>query len=171
MSQNGKITTKENFEINVHNGNVLVYVHDVNNDPDKIKLAIDIVDHLKCKLDDMCDGNLTESDTIPKETLDYINLEYQNFITSKTALTKLAKEFNKKLLKQIDDIKLPSLEDYLSSKYSFSSSKFVCEYCNFVGKNQQSKSAHLRGCVERKRIEKEKETGQKSNIIYCSTST
>lgn len=171
LSQNGKITTKENFEINVHNGNVLVYVHDVNNDPDKIKLAIDIVDHLKCKLDDMCDGNLTESDTIPKETLDYINLEYQNFITSKTALTKLAKEFNKKLLKQIDDIKLPSLEDYLSSKYSFSSSKFVCEYCNFVGKNQQSKSAHLRGCVERKRIEKEKETGQKSNIIYCSTST
>ena len=171
LSQNGKITTKENFEINVHNGNVLVYVHDVNNDPDKIKLAVDIVDHLKCKLDDMCDGNLIESDTIPKETLDYINLEYQNFITSKTALTKLAKEFNKKLLKQIDDIKLPSLEDYLSSKYSFSSSKFVCEYCNFVGKNQQSKSAHLRGCVERKRIEKEKETGQKSNIIYFSTST
>ena len=95
MSQNGKITTKENFEINVHNGNVLVYVHDVNNDPDKIKLAIDIVDHLKCKLDDMCDGNLTESDTIPKETLDYINLEYQNFITSKTALTKLAKSLIK----------------------------------------------------------------------------
>lgn len=169
LSQNGKITTKENFEINIHNGNVLVYVHDVNNDPDKIKLAIDIVDHLKCKLDDMCDDNMVDTDSISKETLDYINLEYQNFITAKTSLTKLAKEFNKKLLKQIDDIKLPSLEDYLSSKYSFSSSKFVCEYCNFVGKNQQSKSAHLRGCVERKRIEKEKETGEKTNVIYCKT--
>jgi len=49
LSQNGKITTKENFEINIHNGNVLVYVHDVHNDPDKIKLAVDIVDHLKEK--------------------------------------------------------------------------------------------------------------------------
>ena len=112
---------------------------------------------------------MVDTDSISKETLDYINLEYQNFITAKTSITKLAKEFNKKLLKQIDDIKLPSLEDYLSSKYSFSSSKFVCEYCNFVGKNQQSKSAHLRGCTERKRIEKEKETGEKTNVIYCET--
>ena len=79
--------------------------------------------------------------------------KYKNFITSKTSLIKLAKDFNKKLLRQIDDIKLPTLEDYLSTKYSVSSDKFICEYCNFIGKNQQSKSAHLRGCAEKKRID------------------
>ena len=153
LSQNGKITTKENFEINVHNNNVLVYVHNVNNDPDKIKLAIDIVDHLKGKLDDLAGENIGTTDTISKEILEYINLEYKNFITSKTSLIKLAKDFNKKLLRQIDEIKLPTLEDYLSTKYSVSSDKFICEYCNFIGKNQQSKSAHLRGCAEKKRID------------------
>ena len=148
LSQNGKITTKENFEINIHNGNVLVYIHDVNNDPDKIKLAVDIVDHLKNKLDEYEDNN--DQDNISKEMLEYINVEYQNFVSSKTSLMKLAKDFNQKLIKQIEEIKMPTLENYLSSKYSFSSNKFVCEFCSFVGKNQQSRAAHLRGCIKRK---------------------
>ena len=166
LSQGGKITTKDNYEINIHNGNVLVYVHDVNNDPDKIKLAVDIVDHLKCKLDEFAGEEST--DNISKEMLDTINVEYQNFAASKTSLIKLTKEFNKKFLKQIEEIKMPTLEDYLSSKYAFSSNKFVCEYCGFIGKNQQSKSAHLRGCVERKRIMKEKTEGQEQ-VIVCET--
>lgn len=164
LSQNGKITTKENFEINIHNGNVLVYVHEVNNDPDKIKLAVDIVDHLKEKLDEYEDYN-NDQDNISKEMLEYINVEYQNFVSSKSSLIKLAKDFNQKLIKQIEDIKMPSLENYLSSKYSFSSNKFICEFCSFVGKNQQSKSAHIRGCAERKRVETQKNNKTTEQII------
>ena len=164
LSQNGKITTKENFEINIHNGNVLVYVHDVHNDPDKIKLAVDIVDHLKEKLDEYEDYN-NDQDNISKEMLEYINVEYQNFVSSKSSLVKLAKEFNQKLIKQIEEIKMPSLENYLSSKYSFSSNKFICEFCSFVGKNQQSKSAHIRGCSERKRAESQKNKNIGEQII------
>ena len=167
LSQGGKITTKENFEINIHNGNVLVYVHDVNNDPDKIKLAVDIVDHLKGKINEFT--SIETADSISKEMLDYINAEYQNFVVTKTGLIKLAKDFNKKFLKQIEEIKLPTLEDYLSTKFAFSSNKFVCEYCNFVGKNQQSKSAHLRGCVAKKRIEAGKASSTTKNVIYCET--
>jgi len=44
LSQNTTITTKDNFEINVHDGNVLVYVHCANNDPEKIKIALDSID-------------------------------------------------------------------------------------------------------------------------------
>lgn len=164
LSQNGKITTKDNFEINIHNGNVLVYVHDVHNDPDKIKLAVDIVDHLKEKLDEYEDYN-NDQDNISKEMLEYINVEYQNFVSSKSSLVKLAKEFNQKLIKQIEDLKMPSLENYLSSKYSFSSNKFICEFCSFVGKNQQSKSAHIRGCTERKRAESLKNKNIGEQII------
>lgn len=154
LSQNGKITTKGNYEINIHNGNVLVYVHDVHNDPEKIKIAVDIIDHLKEKLDEFKDETMNNCDTIAKETLEYINSEYQTFVSSKTAIVKLAKDFNKNLIKQVDDIKMPALEGLLSSKFSFASNKFVCEYCGFLGKNQQSKSAHLRGCVEKKKLDK-----------------
>ena len=166
LSQNGKITTKENFEINIHNGNVLVYVHDVNNDPDKIKLAVDIVDHLKQKLDEY-ENYTSDHDNISKEMLEYINVEYQNFVTSRTGLMKLVKEFNQKFMKQIEDLKMPTLEDYLSSKYSFSSNKYECEYCNFIGKNQQSKSAHLRGCLGKKKHDMQKGKKNDDEQIVC----
>lgn len=144
LSQNGGIANKENFEINIHNGNVLLYVHDANNDAEKIKIAIDIIDNFKMKLDQM---NLT-TDTlcIEKEVLDDINKEYQLFATQKILHTKTIKDFCQKLLKQIDDLKMPALENYLSNKYAFSSSKFVCEYCGYVAKNQSALSAHHRSC-------------------------
>ena len=53
LSQNTGIANKRNYEINIHNGNVLVYVHFVNNDPEKIKIAIEIIDHFKERLNDI----------------------------------------------------------------------------------------------------------------------
>ena len=149
LSQNYGIAGKENFEINIHDGNVLVYVHEVNNDPEKIKIAIDIIDHFYQKLEDCIDQS-TDIDSISKEKLSAINNEFQSFVHSKLALIKIAKEFNQKFLKQIDELKIPTLEEYLSSKYSSSSSKITCEYCGFVAKNHQAKSAHMRGCQVKK---------------------
>lgn len=164
LSQNGKITTKEDFEINIHNGNVLVYVHDVHNDPDKIKIAVNIIDHLKDKIEEYEDET-DDKDHIPKEQVEYINAEYQNFITSKLKLTKLSKDFNKNLLKQIDDLCLPTLEGFLSNKFSIASSKFVCDHCDFVGKNQQSKSAHMRRCKAKFEIGKTNKYDDNENEV------
>jgi hypothetical protein len=33
----------------------------------------------------------------------------------------------------------------------------VCEYCNFIAKNQQALSAHLRGCTVKKNMIEKKE--------------
>lgn len=163
LSQNSKITTKEHFEINIHEGHVLIYLHYVNNDPDKIQLAVDVIDNLEEKLEDLIEKN--DKNTVTIEMLEYINIEYQNFVASKIKLIKLSKEFNQNFLKQIDEIKLPNLENYLSSKYAFSSNKFICEYCSYVGKNQQSKAAHLRGCVEKKKLDEAKGTGSETICI------
>ena len=148
LSQNYGIANKENFEINIHDNNVLVYVHEAKNDPDKIKIAIDIIDHIKEQIEELdCDA---EVDSISKERLDSINSEFQGFIATKLTLSKLVKDFNQKILRQIEDIKIPSLEEYLSTRYATSSGKYVCEYCGFVAKNAAAKSAHLRGCTVKK---------------------
>ena len=144
LSQNYGIANKGNFEININNGNVLVYVHEVNNDAEKIKIAIDIVDHFKMRLDQL--NTHSEVDTISKELLDEINQEYQIYISQKLMITKTIKDFNQKILKQIEDFQIPSLEHYLSTRYATSCSKFSCQYCEYIGKNQQALSAHLRGC-------------------------
>ena len=151
LSQNTTITTKDNFEINVHDGNVLVYVHCANNDPEKIKIALDIIDSFSNTLKLLEEESCSEENmnTISKEVTDHINAEYQNFLSKKNKTIKLAKEFIQTLVKQLEEFTIPSLETYLASKYSLSSSKFVCEFCGFVGKNQQSKSAHMRGCAKK----------------------
>ena len=152
LAQNYGIANKEDFEINIHNGNVLVYVHQAKNDSEKIKIAISIIDHLKYRLDLIHEK--TDVDVISKERLDNINLEFQSFVTQKLAMIKHVKDFQTKLVKMIDDVKLPSLEEHLSTKYATSSSKYVCQYCEtFQAKNQQALSAHHRGCLKKKQIE------------------
>ena len=154
LSQNTTITSKDNFEINVHDGNVLVYVHCANNDPEKIKIALDIIDAFYNTLKLLEENACSEENinTISKELTDHINAEYQNFLSKKNKTIKMAKEFIQTLVKQLEEFTIPSLEVYLASKYSLSSSKFVCEFCGFTGKNQQSKSAHMRGCPENKKL-------------------
>jgi hypothetical protein len=61
------------------------------------------------------------------------------------------RDFQKKMLSQIDDIKLPELDKYLSHKYAYvKTSCFVCDLCNsFNASNRQSLSAHKRGCIKK----------------------
>jgi len=145
LSQNFGIANKENFEININNGNVLLYVHEVNNDAEKIKIAIDIIDNFKLKLDEIVVIN-GDGYNIDKEVLDEINKEYQLFATQKLIQIKMVKDFSSKMVKNLEELQLPCLEHFLSTKYAFSSSKYVCEFCEYVAKNQSAMSAHKRGC-------------------------
>ena len=80
---------------------------------------------------------------------------------------KTIKDFSQKLLKQVDEIHFPNLEHYLSTRYTFSVGKMVCEYCNFIAKNQQALSAHLRGCTVKKNmpLKNEGEIDVESSIV------
>jgi len=144
LSQEGGIVNKENFEINIHNRNVLLYLHNVNYDPDIIKIAIDIIDSFKSKLDEI---TLTDDYSINKDTLEEINKEYQLFIEQKLAQLKMVKEFSQRMIKTIEGIELPCLEKMLSTRFGYiNSGKFICEKCNFVGKNLLALSVHKRTC-------------------------
>jgi hypothetical protein len=164
LSQNYGIANKENFQIDISGKNVLIYLHEVNNDAEKIRIAINIIDHFQNKLDEL--DNNCEVDTISKEILDSINREYQNHAIQKINMIKLIKDCNQKMIKQMNEIKIPSLDDYLSSRYAFSTSKYTCEYCGFVGKNQGSMSAHYRGCIVRKSMmNEEEEDTEETNTV------
>jgi len=146
LSQNYGISNKENFEINMNEGNVLVYVHEVNNDADKVKIAIDIIDNFKERIDEVTLKSGLTGYNIDKDLLDDINGEYQEYIVHKLSQIKSVKDFTSKMIKQIEETQLPSLERYLSSKYAFSTGKILCDNCGFFAKNSSSLSAHKRAC-------------------------
>ena len=156
LAQHFGITNKNNYEIDIHDNNVLVYLHNVEYDADKIKAAVDIIDHFKYCLDDLESGT-GEQITIDKEFLDTINKEYQNFTNNKLVHIKSIKDYQQKLISQVDDIKLPSLEHYLSRMYASTATKdLTCEYCNYVAKNLRALTAHHRGCTLKKQNEQER---------------
>jgi hypothetical protein len=153
LSQSSGICGKESFEIQVHDSCVLLYIHNVNNDADKIKIGIDIIDHFKEMLDNLDQG--TEVDTINKEIIKEINDEYKAWVSTKTNMLKGIKEFHESMKKQLDSMNIPSLEKYLSTRFTPVTNGIIyCQYCDFPCKNKQSHSAHLRGCSKKKLLEK-----------------
>jgi hypothetical protein len=149
MSQHSGISLKNNYQIEIHNGNVLVYIHNCDYSPDKIKIAVDIIDSMSVKIKDL---NMDEENSISQEVLDEINKEYQEFILQKENSLVMLRDFQRKMTTQIESIKLPSLEKYLEPKYTHCSTVkiFTCELCNiYTANSKQSLSAHRRGCIKK----------------------
>ena len=151
LSQNYGVANKDNFEINIHNNNVLLYVHEVNNDAEKIKIAIDVIDGFKIKLDEyaLMSSETGNDHVIDNDTLEELNKEYQLYNTQRLAQVKNLKEYYQKSLRFLDTIPMPLFEKYLSTRFAFATTKGqpnVCECCQFVAKNKQALSAHKRGC-------------------------
>lgn len=146
LSQHRGIVNKENFEINVNGSNVLLYVQEVNYDLNTINLAIEITEQFKEKLDEIYKD--TSDYTIERNVLDLIKKEYTNFITQKTSIIKIIKEFSEKLNNSVNEMKFTELEKYLIPKSAFSSiqnnSDNICKYCNTLVK--KSMKQHYRYC-------------------------
>jgi hypothetical protein len=121
LSQNRGIANKENFELQVHKNNVLLYVHEVKYDKEKIKMAIEIVENFKQQLDIL---NRNEDNTvIERDVLENINKEYMAYINQKSLMSRLLKDYNDKMSLCIFDLKMPNLETYLSKHFASSIQK------------------------------------------------
>ena len=148
FAQHKGIANKQNFELQINNGNVLLYVHEVNFDNDKIKIAIEIVENFKLKLDEL---NVKDEDyTIDNDTLESINKEFIAFANQKSNMAKILKDFGDKMIYSINELKMPNLDKYLSSRFAFSTNQNenICKYCE--KHIPKSLSQHYRYCQSKK---------------------
>jgi hypothetical protein len=143
MSQFSGIVSKSNFFIEIHDSKVLIYLHNVEYSPEKIRLAIDAIDILSSKIEEISNVEELNGCIIRKDTLDKINDQFQMFITQKEMILTTVKEMNKKLMTQVDDLKMPDLSLYLNEKYaSIQNQQFACEVCNLPFQNKRSLASH-----------------------------
>ena len=152
ISISSGICNKLNYEINItEENNICLYIHDMNYDPDKLKLGVDIIDNLYYKLK-LNIKNPNEY-KISIETLEQINKEYNTFIEKRTLAINNFKELSKKTLQYIEELELMNLNKLLSSNSLFNNtSTLKCPYCEFVGTNVKSLAAHQRRCKNNKTI-------------------
>ena len=75
ISQNSGIATKSHFDINFHGENILVYLHNVNYDKDKIYNAVQMIDIISSRVDlKAVNMNISKEimDVIKKELLEFL---------------------------------------------------------------------------------------------------
>jgi hypothetical protein len=160
ISLSSGISNKNNFQIDViDNNNICLYIQDMNYDNDKIKVGVDILDHLHQRLNSI---NKNNNIIIEEETLNSINKEFQNFLFKRDVISNQIKEHSKQMLHLLDNLELPNLSNYLISKYEFkNSSTLECQFCKkFIGKNLKSLAAHKKKCSALNII-----SGEKTNSV------
>ena len=146
MSQKSGISLKNNFQIDIKNKNVLIYIHNMNYDSDKILLACDIIDNLTNKINELsnCDNTIN----ISSNSLQLINEQYQRFIAKKEAIIFQINDNTKKIIDSIKEMELGELNNILLN--SFTNTKiqnFKCNICNiYIGSNNKALSNHKRYC-------------------------
>lgn len=143
MSQYSGIVSKPNGFIEINDGKVIIYLHNVDYSSDKIKMAIDVIDILSERLEEISNVEEMDGHIIKKDVLDKINDQFQLFLNQKEIVLTTIKEMNKKLTNQIEDMKIPDLSLFLNEKYaSIQNQQFTCEFCNLPFQNKRSLAAH-----------------------------
>jgi dissimilatory sulfite reductase (desulfoviridin) alpha/beta subunit len=102
LSQHSGITNKNNYQIEIHAGNIIVYVHSVDYSSDKIKIAIDIIDNLALKLKLLENTNEDEY-SVSKEDMEDIIEEYRNFGSQKSQMIDTIKSVTKQLIDKMEE--------------------------------------------------------------------
>lgn len=161
LSQNSPITFKTDFHIDIINGLILVYVPNAEYDPNKIKVAIDIVDKLSIHVMDL----VTKSENETKEEYQIINnsdltsiiKEFTEFGAKKIDAIEMLKTMSKQMLDKLEEMQMPCLNKYLMGTGQYKSDKMLCHFCGiFNGKNKSSLAAHMRNCLENPNSNKRK---------------
>jgi hypothetical protein len=142
LSQHMPIFGRTNFQWELHRGLILLYVSNVNFDPVKIKIAINLIDSLVQNKNILKQNGGGDNDdehsevntaTISNDVLDSIYQEYKTFEQQKENLHVLVKDQNKKLKEQIDLLQLNSLTKYLDTLYASTKTASVkCKKCGRV---------------------------------------
>lgn len=163
ISQTSGIVCKQQFEIQILDNLVAVYILNCNYDSDKIKIAVDIVDKISSCLSRFATHeNLGENINITPDILNEINVEYGRFSSQKLALIESMKNMTRDMLKrvieQVDDLKFPSLDTFLSNKLGTitiqGDEQMICDICNkFTATNKRAMGAHKKGCSKKSSIE------------------
>jgi len=123
-------------------------VHNVNYDEAKIRLAVQVIDHLVPQLSKL---NETQDSSISLDVLAEINKEYLCFIGQKKQLMENMKKFSKEMMKQIEEIEMPKLTCLLNSKFTnVEQLEFKCDICGKSGfKNQRALVTHKNSCKKK----------------------
>ena len=164
ISQESPITYKDNFQIDIINGLIHVYIPNANYEAEKLKIAVDIIDNLSLRLADLIKDN--DEYSISKEDIDDLAEDFKSFGIQKIQMLDTIKSVNKQLTDKLEDIQLPRFKKFLMKMGNIENdNNHQCPYCvTWLGKNKASLGAHMRNCKSNPK----NNDGELGNLILSS---
>ena len=165
ISQKSGISRKKNFQIDIHNGKIIVFIHHLDYNFDNIRLAVEVIDHLSNSLKDY--GQDSVDIKLPLDIIKKINEEYLNFISQKTNLLDNLKKYNKTMTSLINEMQFPELSNILSQHFtSTEQTLYKCEYCNSrVFKSKKALTKHIQACKDNTNVKKSVGRKGKTDVV------
>ena len=159
LSQTSGIANKKNLEIDIHDGNIIIFLHNVDYNIDMIRSSVEMIDIIENAL--KLNSNEDCSEKISKNKLEEIRAEYLFFINQKKLILETSKEYNKKITEQIERLEMSNISKLLSKNFSdLDLAEFKCEFCTKSFKNKRALASHYKGCDR-----KMKKNPNENNII------
>ena len=144
ISEKSGISMKNNYEIDIYDDIILIYIHNMNYNSDNIIVACDIIDNLYEKLI-LIKKNIGTIN-IDEETLNKINEEYQIFINNQQILINQIQEQTKINILSIKKLELPNITSLLLTKFTVKNNKYKCKDCDYIAFSNRGLCNHRRTC-------------------------
>jgi hypothetical protein len=150
ISQKSGISMKYNYEIDIYDDIILIYIHNMNYNSEHIIVACDIIDNLYEKLI-LIKKNIGTIN-IDEETLIKINDEYQIFINNQQILINQLQEQTKNNILLIKKLELPNITSLLLTKFTVKNNKYKCKDCDYIAFSNRGLCNHRRTCKTNNKI-------------------
>ena len=149
MSQYSTIANKENFQIDIDSGRILLYICNVNYDKEMITTAVNIIDHFALAIGKMSVS--TDSENVKMEIMEKFNDEYKKFIVKRENLVSKLKENYNQSLDIVREMDMPSIDKFLRERFAHAETNvLLCDICNtFKALNLKSLNKHKYHCKKK----------------------
>lgn len=143
ISQQSGICNKPDYWVDIHKGSVLMYLHNVNYDSDKIKTAVLMIDMIYNNISKQVNNN----NIIDMNDLEEIYKEFTNFINKRDELVKILQQQCKEQINLIKSMQFNTLQTIISKHFSQPGiSTFCCNNCGKIFKTSKGLANHQRVC-------------------------
>jgi hypothetical protein len=145
LSQKSDIINTKNFDLIIQNNKIISYIHNLDYEYFKLKMAINSADAIHYKLSEL---NVKKNgDQMWKE----INKEFLILQQQKSLITNFIKEQMTVMLDNVKIMELPILSCHLNEKFKNPRMPCItCDLCNlYVSSTLKGMAAHKRGCKKK----------------------
>jgi uncharacterized C2H2 Zn-finger protein len=144
LSQTSGIANRCDWTLEKYDNRFILFLHNVNSDMDKIKMAIKVIDLLHETITPS-DNTVVKNDSIvslDENDISKISNELFNILTIKTKLLNQVSETKK----TIEEIDIPYLRELIikhAGSESLKNTMIKCDYCDFTATTRRAVTAHI----------------------------